>query len=148
MTQKEGINLKSYFNNSIPSRAYSDVVFAMSRMSTPKSDYLWNGAKQTKFLAIIFDIFSGCSSVLLCRKGWEDIENYSEIYQQYLPQVNHYIIAPKRKPVLPSAAKTTGCTGMKICMCIVLTFRSDQKLPNRTQDWLVLENSNLVKFTK
>ena len=29
--------------------------------------------------------------------------------------------------ILRSAAKTANCTDLKICMCIVLTLRSDQK---------------------
>ena len=42
--------------------------------------------------------------------------------------LNHTINAPNPKPVLPSAAKTTRYTSLKICTHIVLTLRSDQKV--------------------
>ena len=40
---------------------------------------------------------------------------------------NHYINALWGNMFLPSTAKTTSCTSMKICTCIVWTPRSDQK---------------------
>ena len=39
----------------------------------------------------------------------------------------HYINAPKLKPVLPSGAKITASTGLKICSGTLLTLRSDQR---------------------
>ena len=33
----------------------------------------------------------------------------------------------RKLPLLPSAAKTTSCTGLNICRGIVLTLKSDQK---------------------
>ena len=41
---------------------------------------------------------------------------------------NPIINAPSRKPILPSAAKTISCTGLKICMCTVLAQRSGQTI--------------------
>ena len=46
------------------------------------------------------------------------------------PIISYYIIinAPKRKPVLPSAAQTENSEGLKIYTGIVLTLTGDQKV--------------------
>ena len=46
-----------------------------------------------------------------------------------------YINVPRKKPVLPSAAKTTSYTGLKMCMSIVLALRSDQKAFSQPSCW-------------
>ena len=59
------------------------------------------------------------------KKGQRELPCLRNNYPSYIPLILR--LRPKSKPALPSTAKTTSCTGLKICMCIALTLRSDQR---------------------